>query len=86
VKHSATEIFWKLYDKLSPEIRKLADKNFALLAQDPKHPSLHFKRIRNDLWSARIGIYYRALAIGGEAGFTWVWIGTHSEYDRIIDQ
>ena len=36
-------------------VRELADKNFALLKQDPKHPSLHFKRLKGNLWSVRIG-------------------------------
>jgi hypothetical protein len=84
VKHSATATFWKLYGKLSPEIRALADKNFDLLKENPKHPSLHFKCIRDELWSARIGMHYRALAIEDEVGFSWVWIGTHSQYNGIV--
>jgi hypothetical protein len=84
VKHSTTATFWKLYGKLGPEIRALADKNFALLKENPKHPSLHFKCIRDDLWSARIGMRYRALALESEAGFSWIWIGTHSEYNGIL--
>ena len=49
MKHQATATFWKLYRKLKPEIQALADKNFALLKKDPKHPSLRFKCIRDDL-------------------------------------
>jgi hypothetical protein len=84
VRHQATATFWKPYQKLKPEIQTLADKNFALLKKDPKHPSLRFKCIRDDLWSARIGLHFRALAIEGKDGFSWVWIGSHDEYDRII--
>jgi hypothetical protein len=65
-------------------VQELADKNFALLKQDPKHPSLHFKRLMDDVWSVRIGRGYRALAIEGKSGFQWFWIGTHAEYDRLI--
>jgi hypothetical protein len=68
VKHQATATFWKLYRKLKPEIQALADKNFALLKKDPKHPSLRF----------------RALAIEEKDGFSWVRMGTHDEYDKII--
>lgn len=41
----------------------LADKNYELLQSDPSHASLHFKRIgsRRQLWSVRVGEYYRAL-------------------------
>ena len=76
--------FRPCYDALPSDVRKLADKAFALLKHDPKHPSLRFKRIRGDLWSARVGLHYRALALSCEDGFQWFWIGTHGEYDRIV--
>ena len=72
------------YDALPAEVRALADKNFQLLKQNPKHPSLHFKRIRDDLWSARVGSKYRALATPVDEGFLWFWIGAHAEYDRVV--
>lgn len=65
-------------------VRDLADKNFQLLKQDPQHPSLRFKRIRGDLWSARVGRHYRALALKDGDRVQWFWIGTHSEYDRLV--
>jgi len=34
-----------LYEALPADVRALADKNFGLLQSDPRHPSLHFKRI-----------------------------------------
>jgi len=61
----------------------LADKNFLLLAADPKHPSLHFKKI-GSLWSARVGQHYRALALNDNDGIHWFWIGTHAEYDQLL--
>jgi hypothetical protein len=36
------------------------------------------------VWSVRVGIHHRALAIEVEDGFLWVWIGLHSEYDKLI--
>jgi hypothetical protein len=36
------------------------------------------------VWSVRVGRQYRALAIEGGDRFQWFWIGTHSEYDRLI--
>jgi len=47
--------------------------------------SLHFKKI-GDLWSARIGINYRAVAVEDGADFIWVWIGPHDEYQRMSKQ
>lgn len=45
MKHFATDEFWECYEKLPKQIQALADKNYDLLKQDPKHPSLHFKKI-----------------------------------------
>jgi hypothetical protein len=84
MRHVKGTRFKALYDALPPAIRALADKNFALLKQDPKHPSLHFKRVQGNLWSARVGKHYRALALEGSDRFQWFWIGPHAEYDRII--
>ena len=84
MKHRATAKFWKLYDALSPDIKSIAEKNFELLKANPKHPSLHFKNIKSELWSARIGMNHRALALESTSGFDWIWIGRHEEYDRLI--
>jgi len=45
LKHYASPRFWALYQELPAEVRALADKNYEFLKADPKHPSLHFKRI-----------------------------------------
>jgi hypothetical protein len=47
------------------------------------NPSLHFKRI-GDLWSVRVGLHYRALALAEADGAHRFWIGTHAEYDRML--
>lgn len=84
MRHVKDPSFVPLFEALPSEVRQLANKNFALLQQNPRHPSLHFKRIRQDLWSVRVGGGYRALAIEGPEKFQWFWIGTHNEYDRLI--
>ena len=83
MRHQADEDFWKAYDNLPADVRNRADKAFALLKQDPRHPSLHFKKIGRR-WSARIDRNHRALALETEDGFLWYWIGTHADYDRLI--
>jgi hypothetical protein len=84
VKHLTHPTFWKHFDQLRPEVQEAANKNFALLKADPKHPSLKFKRIKK-YWSVRVNIDHRALAIEAEDCYVWFWIGGHSEYDRIVD-
>jgi hypothetical protein len=64
-------------------VSKLADKNFQLLKTDPKHPSLHFKKI-GKLWSVRVGAHYRALGSDRSEGVVWFWIGSHADYDKLI--
>lgn len=83
MKHYASPKFWALYEALPAEVRALADKNYALLKDDPKYPSLHFKRI-GSLWSVRVGDHYRALGHDLADGVHWFWIGTHSEYDKLV--
>ncbi|MDF1598498.1 hypothetical protein PZ895_01760 [Mesorhizobium sp. YIM 152430] len=83
MKHHTNPAFWSHYDRLEPEIRRLADKNFALLKADPLHPSLRFKRVGR-LWSARVGLNHRALCVRRDDDCVWFWIGTHAEYDRLI--
>jgi hypothetical protein len=85
MRHFKDPGFRPLYDALPERVRIAADKSFALLEQDPKHPSLHFKRIKDDLWSVRVGRGYRALAIEVVDGFHWFWIGSHADYDRLVD-
>jgi len=72
-----------MYEALSSEVRAVADKNYELMRENPRHPSLHLKRI-GDLWSVRAGIHHRALGVDVSDGIMWIWIGTHDEYDKII--
>ena len=83
MKHFATPEFWFHYRQLPDEIRDLADKNFGLLMADPRHPSLHFKKI-GELWTARVGLHYRAVGLDDVDGVHWFWIGTHAEYDQLL--
>ena len=82
MKHSASTRFWERYAALPGDIRALADKSHELLKNDPRHPSLHFKKL-GKFWSARVGLHHRALAVEVAGGMLWVWIGTHAEYDRL---
>ena len=81
--HYASPAFWARYEALPPRIRVLADKNFAILKENPSHPSLRFKRVSR-YWSARVGIGYRALAVPVDDGVLWFWIGPHGEYDTLV--
>jgi hypothetical protein len=83
----ATRRFWDLFNALSPEIQKLAAKNYELWLRDPHHRSLHFRRLQGskDRFSVRVGDRNRAIGRLTDETMTRVWIGTHSEYGRIVD-
>jgi hypothetical protein len=81
--HKATQRFWTALENLPASVQNTARKNFELLKDNPKHPSLHFKKVGR-FWSARVGIHYRALAVQDGEDFIWVWIGNHNDYDQII--
>lgn len=83
VNHLAAPRFWYCYRQLPEQIRRLADSCFALLRGDPRHPSLHFKKVGR-FWSARVGLHYRALAVERGNDLVWFWIGSHAEYDRLV--
>lgn len=83
MKHFATRQFWEAYQRLPEPVRKVADGNFERLKTNPSHPSLHFKQA-DRYWSVRVGLHYRALAVRDGGDLVWFWIGTHSEYDRLL--
>ena len=83
MRHFASPSFWECYKKLPENIRALADKNYALLKQNPRHSSLQLKKVGR-FWSVRVGIRYRALAVEVEAGLLWFWVGSHADYDALI--
>lgn len=83
MKHFASPDFWFHYRLLPAAIQELADRNFELLKENPRHPSLRFKKV-GSLWSVRVGISYRALGKDRTEGIVWFWIGSHAEYDLLI--
>lgn len=81
--HRATPRFWKCYNRLPDDIQRLADRDYRLLRNDPRHPSLQLKKA-GPFWSVRVGLHYRALALEENNELVWIWIGTHDEYDSLL--
>jgi len=88
MEHRATDGFWQGYEALPPEIKSRADKQFSLLKGSRQHPSLQFKKVGEsrgqEVWSARVTLDYRALALRRDYGFLWFWIGDHEDYEKLI--
>ena len=69
MRHFANPKFWEAYRRLPEQVRALADKNYALLKENPQHPSLQFKK-----WGDQ----------HGQPGYLWFWIGDHDTYDSLV--
>jgi mRNA-degrading endonuclease RelE of RelBE toxin-antitoxin system len=86
--HKASRKFWLLYRALPHDIQQAANKQFAMLKANPSHPSVRFKKLTEkngrEIWSARVTLKYRALAIKNGAVYDWFWIGEHGTYDFLI--
>ncbi|MDQ6631048.1 MAG: hypothetical protein M3Y82_04730 [Verrucomicrobiota bacterium] len=78
--------FWRAYEGLSPPVKARAKITWQLFERDPRHSSLHFKKLqaRNNLWSVRITDQYRAVGVRSGETIEWIWIGTHNEFDNLF--
>jgi len=78
--------FWRAYARLGEAQRQAAGRAYALFAENPEHPSLRFKKLGgyDHVWSVRINEQYRAIGERHGDTITWVWIGTHNEFDNLF--
>jgi hypothetical protein len=82
-----TERFWKSFNKLPEGIQTQAKKAYELWEKDPYNNSLDFKRIhsKRPIYSVRKGIHWRAIGAKEDETITWFWIGSHADYDKLVD-
>ena len=80
--------FWKAYQRLDKQTRERARASYQLFEVDPRHPSLHFKKVHatEPIYSARVSLDCRALGIKDGEVIVWFWIGLHDEYMRLLRQ
>ena len=54
--------------------------------RDSRHASLQFKQIHatRPIFSARIGLDWRAVCIRSDDTVLWYFIGSHADYDKLI--
>ena len=81
-----TRQFWRLFHDLPSDVQQDAKRAYRLFQANPAHPGLQFKKLEGeeDLYSARIGLDYRALAVMKKERVVWYWIGTYADYDRLV--
>ena len=78
--------FWKRFYELPTDVQVHARESYARWQEDPYHDSLQFKQVHptRPIYSVRIGRDYRALGTKDNNEILWFWIGSHSDYDKII--
>jgi mRNA-degrading endonuclease RelE of RelBE toxin-antitoxin system len=88
VKSRTTAQFRKLLADLPKSVQEQTRKAYRQFKQDPSYPSLRFKKVHPKLpiYSARINKDYRAVGQLEEDTVIWFWVGSHAEYDLLLDQ
>ncbi len=79
-----SSIFTKSADRLPKETRAKLPKAFKLLTSNPRHPSLHLKKIkgatRSDVYECRVDRSWRLILQNiGDMNFDLVYVGAHDE-------
>jgi len=70
-------------------VQRQALAAYQLWSLDLYHPSLQFKRVHptDPIYSVRIGRGWRAVGLQrGPDQMLWFWIGSHADYDRLLQQ
>ena len=81
-----TRQFWRLFSRLPSDAQGDAKRSYRLFQRNPAHPGLQFKKLEGEdnIYSVRIGLEHRALAVMNKDRIVWYWIGSHDEYDRLV--
>ena len=69
------------------ESRNLRTLSRVIKNSDAWYPSLHFKPVHSGLpvYSIRITRDYRAVGILQNEKIIWFWVGSHSDYDKLLN-
>ncbi len=85
---SVTPEFRQAFEALPTAIQQKARAAYRLWRDNPRHPSLRFKRVHvsEPIFSVRIDLGWRALAVVTDERALWFWIGSHADYDKLLSQ
>ena len=88
MKSRTTSEFRKLFANLPKQVQDQTRIAYRQFKEDPGYPSLRFKKVHPELpiYSARISRNYRAVGQLDKDTVIWFWIGSHAEYDRLLEQ
>ena len=88
MKSRTTTQFRKMFSDLPEQVQEQTRKAYRQFKRDPSYPSLRFKRVHPQLpiYSTRINRNYRAVGQLEEDTVIWFWVGSHAEYDMLLNQ
>jgi hypothetical protein len=87
MKSYTTARFRRLLSNLPADVQRSAKKAFRIWLANSGHPSLEFKKLqgtKTPTYSARVGIHWRVVAARSGDDYVWLWIGSHSDYDKVV--
>jgi hypothetical protein len=88
MKSHTTTKFRKAFGDLPADVQKQARQAYRFFIENPHHPGLRFKSIHPNrpIYSVRIGLNCRAVGVLDEDDIIWFWVGSHADYDKLIQQ
>ena len=88
MRSKTTVRFRKAFGALPKRVRYQAIKSYRQFKKDPWHTSLRFKQVHPSLpiYSVRVSKGYRAVGQRTENEVVWFWIGSHSDYMKLVSQ
>lgn len=88
MKSVTTERFRRCFENLPQSVQEQARRTYRQWKDNPNHPTLNYKQVHasQQIYSVRIVLHYRALAVQAEQTVIWFWIGSHEDYNNTVNQ
>lgn len=90
LRSSGSDRFWQQYQRLPPDVKRIARQAFRRFLQNPWHPSFQRKQPQAlahrhpPIHEFRITLRYRALCEVEGDDYRWIFIGDHVAFDREV--
>jgi hypothetical protein len=88
LKSRTTRRFREAFRELPARVQEQVRQAYARFREDPAHPGLRFKKVhaKANVYSVRITRDIRALGVVTGDEVVWFWIGSHDDYERLLEQ
>ncbi len=75
-----------MFQRLPRDVQRQARAAYRRFMQNPRQRGLNFRQVHPVLpiYSARIGLHYRAVGRVDGNEVVWFWEGSHAAYDALL--